>query len=78
MVFNIAKMKEDFDFTYTSGDFEKQYDVLRTYKDLNSLLYGVSMRGETEILAYVINKIPENQKKNTWKLLYISLSVWGV
>jgi ankyrin repeat protein len=47
-------MKEEFDFEYTEGNFEKQYSLLKQHTD-GLLLYAV-LEKEMSLIKYCINK----------------------
>ena len=55
-VYYIAKMKEDFKFEYSGGDFKKQYEFLIKYKPLNMLLIESAKEGELSLVKYALKK----------------------
>jgi hypothetical protein len=56
-VYYISKMKEDFEFSYDSGDFQLQYKLLAKYDgNLNSLLIASSRKGQLSLVKYALEK----------------------
>jgi ankyrin repeat protein len=54
-IYYISKMREDFQYEYTSGNFRTQFKLFANYKG-NSLLAEAACRGELEIVKYAISK----------------------
>ena len=59
VLYYIAKMKEEYEFDYESGDFIKQYGMLKfSYKDeqyyKNEFLIESAIKGELSLMKYVI------------------------
>ena len=54
VIFYVAKMKEDFEFTYTDGDFKKQYSILKNYKNKLFLLYEAAKQGELSLVKHAL------------------------
>ena len=58
----ISKMKEDYEFVYISGDFKKQYEIIRHYNLLNLsnkfdlLLLESAEKGEISIVKYSLER----------------------
>jgi hypothetical protein len=50
----IAKMQEEFGFEYNTGNFEKQYELFKKYKDFD-LLYNASKRGELSLIKFAVS-----------------------
>ena len=53
-IYTIAKMQEEYEFTYESGDFGKQYYMLKKYG--NYLPIQAARDGELSLVKYGINK----------------------
>jgi hypothetical protein len=55
-IYYIAKMKEDFEYEYTFGDFEKQYNLLKIYnkeqENKDNLLRESSNKGELALVIW--------------------------
>ena len=51
-----AKMKEKFEFEFTGGDFKKQYELLKSYKNIPGLLFAGAHQGETSLVKYASKK----------------------
>ena len=54
-IYYISKLEEEFSFSYSSGDFKKQYTLLNIYKG-GELLYTAAGEGELEIIKYLVSK----------------------
>ena len=56
-IYYIAKLKENFEYDYTSGDFKIQHKLLDEYKEnYQSLLTASSRKGELPVVKYAIEK----------------------
>lgn len=55
VIYYISKMKQIFDFTYTSGNFYRQYTILKNFKG-DDLLTKAASEGELSLVKYIINK----------------------
>ena len=55
-VYTISKMREDYKFFYLSGDFEKQYELLKRYKKGIKLLENAAEKGELDLVKYAFEK----------------------
>ena len=53
VIYKIAKLKEEYNFTYSTGDFEKQYALLKGYKR-DKLLYEAAAAGELDVIRYAL------------------------
>lgn len=51
--FYISKLKE-FDFDYISGDFKKQYSLLKKTDNMNDLLFNACEEGELNVVIYAL------------------------
>ena len=49
-------MKESYDFHYVSGDFKKQYDILKKNKKYTDLLLHASLKGEIDLIKHAVKK----------------------
>ena len=56
VIYYISRMKEEFHFSYTEGDFKKQYDLLQQYKNTDKLLRKAI---KNRVLSLVIYSIKE-------------------
>lgn len=57
VVYHVAKLKEDFNYEYKSGDLKRQYGIFYSFftlKDTNSLLIMSAQRGELALVKYAI------------------------
>jgi hypothetical protein len=53
----ISKLKEDYDFIYTFGDFEKQWWLFNNYfSDIDEFLEKSSKKGELDLVIYSLTK----------------------
>ena len=50
----ISKMREEFEFTYTSGDFKKQYTLIKDHKDDDLIIKAIET-GELSLVEYSVN-----------------------
>ena len=55
-VYTISKMREDYKIFYLSGDFEKQYELLKTYKEGIILLENAADTGQLDLVKYAYEK----------------------
>ena len=56
-IYYISKMKEDFEFIYTDGDFKKQFDLLTQYNySDNKLLIEAARKGELSVVKYALEQ----------------------
>ncbi len=55
-IYTITKMKADFQFIYTKGDFQKQYKLFKMYPVINNLLVYSAKEGELPLVIYSISK----------------------
>ncbi len=56
-IYSIYKMKEDYGFDYTKGDFGKQYSVLKKYgSDINLLLNKAVEMDDLSLFTYALSK----------------------
>lgn len=53
-VYYISKMQEKFDFTYTSGDFKKQYALLIKHHRDDDLIIKAVESGELSLVEYSV------------------------
>ena len=52
----VAEMKERFDFTYTGGNYKKQYKLLQKYGDrVSQLIDHAALSGELPLVVYAYN-----------------------
>lgn len=62
VVYYISKMKEDYDFNYSEGNFKKQYNILVSSQSANkniylrTLLYTAGHNGEVSLIKYAMQK----------------------
>ena len=54
--FYISKMKEDFEYDYSEGDFKKQYNILKDNVTYHYRARAAAREGELPILIYAIKK----------------------
>lgn len=55
--FYTSKMKEDYEYEYTSGDFKKQYQLLKKFHDnFDSLMDEAIQQKEYSLLFYIVEK----------------------
>ena len=55
----ISKMKDEFKFEYTEGDFKKQYFILKeasNYAGFHKLLTGAAKQGELSLVKFALEK----------------------
>ena len=57
-IYYISKMKDEFEFEYSYGDFKKYYDLLKKTeeKGLNDLLYAASLAGFLPLVAHSVKR----------------------
>ena len=55
-VYYTAKMQEMYEYTYESGDFKRQYDLLKDYEEDDDLLIESSISGEFSLVKYVLKR----------------------
>lgn len=53
--YHIAKMQEDFEFSYTKGNFRRQHELLERNKNVNKLLITASRKGELPLVIFALN-----------------------
>ena len=53
-IYYIAKIKEDFEFDYSFGDFNKQFILLEKYRDMDMLFFQSSFEGELSLVIYAL------------------------
>ena len=51
----IAEMKEEYDFTYTGGNYKKQYNLLKKYGGVKLLEMAI-VEGELSLVPFVFNR----------------------
>ncbi len=57
VIFYISKMKENYEYEYTNGDFKKQYQLLKKFhNDLETLMDEAIQQKEYSLLFYVVEK----------------------
>ena len=54
-LYYISKLKEEYQFTYSNGNFENQYNLLKKYRGSELLIEGAKT-GESDIVKYAIDK----------------------
>ncbi len=54
--FYISKMKEDFGYDYTEGDFKKQYNILKNNVTYHYRAQAAAIQGELPIFLYSLKK----------------------
>lgn len=70
-VYYISKMKEDYNFDYISGNFVKQYSMLKLYSlNRNKLLSESSKEGELDLVKYALKKGADIHFFNDYSLKY--------
>ena len=52
----ISQLKKRFRFSYSSGDFKKQYNLLAKYSDMNILSLKSAKKGELHLLIHALNE----------------------
>ena len=52
-IYYISKMREEFEFTYTSGDFKKQYTLIKDYRDGDLIVKAIES-GELSLVEYSV------------------------
>lgn len=55
-IYYISKMKEDEQFAYTEGDFEKQYQILKFYSRNISIFEKAAEEGELSLVKYALQR----------------------
>ena len=55
VLYYIGKLKEEFEFHYTSGNFKQQYEILKEYRGLD-VIYYASQKGELSLIKYMEEK----------------------
>jgi hypothetical protein len=68
----IALMKENFDYVYTFGDFQKQYNLLKKYKNKNNLLLFSSKVGELALVIWSLKSGANIHDGNDYALRFAS------
>ncbi len=53
---HIFQMKKNFDFSYSTGDFRKQCNLLKSYGNINDLLLESTRKAELPLMIYSLNK----------------------
>ena len=53
VIYYISKMKEEFEFEYTEGDFKKQYEILKKPRK-ESLLFEATRAGELFLVEFAL------------------------
>ena len=66
----IAKMQEEYEFTYTTGNYKKQYKLLKENKGrLQYLMLNAAAAGELPLVAHAFKNMSKNKRlaiqKNT-------------
>jgi hypothetical protein len=61
----VAKMKERYDFTYTGGNYKKQYKLLHNnWESITNLMMNAAIDGELSLVIHAFNHgsdyIPNN------------------
>jgi len=68
-IYYISKMKEDYGYVYTFGDFKKQYNLLKKYsKNKNSLLTESSKKGELALVIWSLKNGSDVHVEYDWAL----------
>ena len=49
VIYYISKLKEDFKFNYTTGNFKKQFDILKS----DDVIFEAAVKGELSIIKYM-------------------------
>ena len=52
-VYYISKMREEFQYNYTSGDFKKQYTLIKDYRDDDLIIKAIET-GELSLVEYSV------------------------
>lgn len=55
IAFYLEQMRKMYDFEYTDGDFEKQWNLLEKYNERNILLIEASKEGELSLVKYCLH-----------------------
>ena len=53
VLYYVSKMQEEYEYTYKTGNFKVQYDLLKNYK-MDKLLIEAARKGEVEIVKHAI------------------------
>ena len=55
-IYYVSKMQEVYEFQYTYGDFKKQYELLKGYRGINTLLMRAAKEGELPLVKFALEK----------------------
>jgi hypothetical protein len=72
VIYYVSKMKEEYEFDYSKGDFKKQYNLLKENPDINNLFIESAGNGELSLIVHSLNKGVDIHAENDEALILAS------